>query len=179
MTSDDISGTPVPAKGAASSETPFPNTSKDGGLIINVGASGNTGGAEKPPKSFFDRIKEYRELIAVAAAFLGGVAWLHAAFATKAHVAGIRCLLGSTIERVDSESRSRVLQSEIISFSTKLQQSSLDLTKAQTAGQPTVFLMREVEELKAQIDDSKKRKSKFDDAAAAADQRLQKGECSQ
>lgn len=127
---------------------------------------------EQKSKSLLETIKEAKEFIAILVFFVGGVIWLYAAFATKRQVAGVRCLLGATIERIDNEAQAKNFQAEIVEHSVRLQQ-------IQNSGKPILDIIVDVENTKQKIEDLKSKKILADGISKKASQRVLSGECEQ
>lgn len=174
MPTTDNSGSPQPAPGSTqASESPTPP------ITINVNGANTKEGAKQSlvPPTLLSRLNEYKELITIVMFFLGGAIWLYSAFATKAYVGNIRCLLGATIERVDNEAQSRTIKADIVEGNTKIEQLKADLTKAQSTGAPTAPIIAETERLKLEVKALEKRKDKADELVANSNKRVLNGEC--
>lgn len=144
------------------------NTDED----TNASAS-KAGAAAKEPKTIpgLATLKQYKELVAIILFFGMGIIWLYTAFATKHYVASIRCLLGTTIERIDNEAQARVLQDEIVDRNARVEE-----LKTSNAT-PTAPLILQIEKLKAEIDGLKHKKMSSEEIISKSSSRLLNGEC--
>ena len=79
--------------------------------------------------SFLQRLKEYKEFIAILVFFFGGVLWILGYFATKKQVDDLRCLLNANVDfiqgKIDAASLSQLLiqnleQTNVIASKTTL-----------------------------------------------------------
>lgn len=111
-----------------------------------------------------------REVLLLIAVFGAGAFWAYSAFATKQYVAGVRCLLASTIERIDNEAQSRQLKDEIIDTRVRL-----NLIREQ--GNLSAERILEAETLETLRIDLEERKRRADQIVKEASKMLTKGEC--
>lgn len=115
-------------------------------------------------------LKDLKELVAILVFFIGGAVWIYTAFATKQYVAGVRCLLASTIERIDNEAQSRELKSEIIETGVRQQQ-------IRNRGSLTAVDIVESETLSAHMKELEGRKALADRSVKESSERILQGEC--
>lgn len=64
-------------------------------------------------RGLLDRLKEYKEIIVVAAFFLSGVSWIYASFETKQHVRELSCRLQADIDIATLNVRSGILMRQL------------------------------------------------------------------
>jgi len=122
--------------------------------------------------SAVSHLKDLKELIAILVFFVGGAVWIYTAFATKQYVAGVRCLLASTIERIDNEAQSRELKSEIIEVGVRQHQ-------IRSQGNLSTSDILEAEKLSAHMKELENRKALADRAVVESSARILQGECEQ
>ncbi len=137
-------------------------------------ASGNT--KDSGEVSRFSRsvsfLNDLKELFAIMVFFIGGAVWIYTAFATKQHVQTVRCLLETTIDRIDGEAQTRFIGAEISEIELQINElQNKEEARPEDISKAGV-LRREIEILEVS---RRKEHEKLHEARAASD----KGECVQ
>lgn len=63
---------------------------------------------------FLNRLKEYKEFIAIVLFFLAGFLWIYGYFATKEQLSEVRCLMDANITLLSGQVQSNVLAQQLL-----------------------------------------------------------------
>lgn len=107
-------------------------------------------------------LNDYKELLTMILFVVGGVIWLYAAFATKAYVASIECLLGETIKRYNNDTISKRLSDELVD-------ANIEMRRLEEIHPVDARAIEDIEKQKQKIDDLKSHKSLADQTAKSAE----------
>ena len=133
--------------------------SEEGEASINPSAEAPSEDQQKKPEEveqdpeaskdgFVQRLKEYKEFVAVLVFFLGGVTWAYGVFATQQQINQLKCLLNTNISLIHNQTQSRFLLQEL----TSKQMHLAEILERQANGKPGRGDPRRGLELEASID---------------------------
>lgn len=129
---------------------------------------------ESQREVFFTKLSQYRDVIGICIACIGGAAWLYLAFATKESLACVEFILGENIRRVDNERISKELDRDIIVKNARIASINAPNKTIDAAS------IEETEKLKQEVASERKKKEDSDKIVNEAYQRLlilSKSEC--
>jgi hypothetical protein len=119
-----------------------------------------------------DRLKEYKELIAVLVFFLGGFTWIYGYFATKSQLIEMKCVLNANVSLLSGQLQGNALAQSLI----KNQEMQMLITKQPS---PDIEAQKQLVQLQTVAKELERGVAKANEEAAAALVALRNSACHQ
>ncbi|MFX0199001.1 MAG: hypothetical protein ACFFCW_23000 [Candidatus Hodarchaeota archaeon] len=101
--------------------------------------------------SFLNRLREYKEFIAILVFVVGGFMWIYGFFATKQQVRVLQCLMNQQIALVESRMTSKFLCEEIVQKLLELQKLNEKHDKSNEEIKRSLEVQEEIRRLRTRV----------------------------